>query len=230
MFNELVNPLTAFLGLANIVIYAVVYTPLKPRTSLCTLVGAVAGALPPMMGWTAASGQIGLGAVLLGTVLFLWQIPHFLALAWMLRDDYARAGFRMLPLIDPQGHLTCLMIVLYSLALLPLGLAVTFSGMAGYLFGAVSLVLGLGLLLFGAAIRRMKTAAERTAGLSGESRLLAPVDAVHGAGCTTARERGGADCRQFEFADRRGPDGDARKLGAAVNTALAQRPASSEAR
>ncbi len=147
ILNELVNPLTAFLGLANIVIYAVVYTPLKTRTSLCTLVGAVCGALPPMMGWTAASGQIGLGAVLLGTVLFLWQIPHFLALAWMLRDDYARAGFRMLPLIDPQGHLTCLMIVLYSLALLPLGLAVTFSGMAGYLFGAVSLVLGLGLLL-----------------------------------------------------------------------------------
>lgn len=157
ILNELVNPLTALLGLANIVVYALVYTPLKTRTSLCTLVGAVCGALPPMMGWTAASGEIGLGAVLLGTILFLWQIPHFLALAWMLRDDYAKAGFRMLPLIDPQGHLTCLMIVLYSLALLPLGMAVTFCGMAGYLFGAMSLVLGLGLFLLTLALRRMKT-------------------------------------------------------------------------
>jgi protoheme IX farnesyltransferase len=157
VLNELVNPLTALLGLANIVIYALIYTPLKTRTSLCTLVGAVCGALPPMMGWTAASGEIGLGAVLLGTILFLWQIPHFLALAWMLRDDYARAGFRMLPLIDPQGHLTCLMIVLYSLALLPLGMAVTFCGMAGYLFGAVSLVLGLGLFLLTLSLRRTKT-------------------------------------------------------------------------
>ena len=157
ILNELVNPLTALLGLANVVIYAVIYTPLKTRTSLCTLVGAVCGALPPMMGWTAASGQFGVGAVLLGTILFLWQIPHFLALAWMLRDDYAKAGFRMLPLIDPQGHLTCLMIVLYSLALLPLGLAITFSGLAGYLFAAASLVLGLGMLLLALALRRIKT-------------------------------------------------------------------------
>ena len=97
------------------------------------------------------------GAVLLGTILFLWQIPHFLALAWMLRDDYARAGFRMLPLIDPQGHLTCLTIMLYSLALLPLGMAVTFCGMAGYLFGAMSLVLGLGFFLLTLVLRRMKT-------------------------------------------------------------------------
>ena len=82
-------------------------------------------------------------AILLGTILFLWQIPHFLSLVWLCREDYARAGFRMLPLVDPRGHLTCLMIVLYSLALLPLGLAVTFTGLAGYLF-AMSLLLGLG--------------------------------------------------------------------------------------
>ncbi len=157
VLNELVNPLTALLGLANIVIYALIYTPLKTRTSLCTLVGAVCGALPPMMGWTAARGQFGSGAVLLGAILFLWQIPHFLALAWMLRDDYAKAGFRMLPLIDPQGHLTCLMIVLYSLALLPMGLAITFSGMAGYFFAAASLLLGMGMLLLSLALRRMKT-------------------------------------------------------------------------
>ena len=157
ILNELVNPLTALLGLANIVIYSLVYTPLKPRTSLCTLVGAICGALPPIMGWTGAANSISLGALLLGTILFLWQIPHFLSLVWICRDDYAKAGFRMLPLIDPAGHLTCLMIVLYSLALLPLGLAVTFVGLAGYLFGAVSLLLGLGLFLLAVALRRAKT-------------------------------------------------------------------------
>jgi protoheme IX farnesyltransferase len=158
ILNEQVNPLTALLGLANVVIYAIIYTPLKARTSLCTLVGAVCGALPPIMGWTAASGEIGVGGLLLGTILFLWQIPHFLALAWLLRDDYAKAGFRMLPLIDPLGHLTCLMIVLYSLALLPMGLAITVTGQAGYLFGAASLALGLGFFLLTLKLRRMKTA------------------------------------------------------------------------
>jgi protoheme IX farnesyltransferase len=158
ILNELVNPLTALLGLANILIYALVYTPLKPRTSLCTLVGAICGALPPIMGWTGACGEIGLGGLLLGMILFLWQIPHFLALAWMLRDDYAQAGFRMLPLIDPLGHLTCLMIVLYSLAMLPLGLAVTFTGVAGYPFAAASLALGLIFFLLTLKLRRMKTA------------------------------------------------------------------------
>ena len=157
ILNELVNPLTALLGLANTVIYSLIYTPLKPRTSLCTLVGAICGALPPIMGWTGAAGSISLGAVLLGTILFLWQIPHFLALVWLYRDDYAQAGFRMLPLIDPRGHLTCLMIVLYSLALLPLGLAVTFAGLAGYLFAAVSLLVGLGLFLLAVQLRRAKT-------------------------------------------------------------------------
>jgi heme o synthase len=158
ILNELVNPLTAFLGLANIVIYALVYTPLKPRTSLSTLVGAICGALPPIMGWTGAGNSQLLGALLLGTILFIWQIPHFLALVWVCRDDYARAGFRMLPLIDPLGHLTCLMIVLYSLALMPLGVAVTVTGLAGNLFGAVSLLLGLGLFLLALELRRVKTA------------------------------------------------------------------------
>jgi heme o synthase len=157
ILNELVNPLTALLGLANIVIYAMVYTPLKPRTSLCTLVGAVCGALPPIMGWTGAANSVSLGAWLLGAILFIWQIPHFLSLVWLLRDDYAQAGFRMLPLIDPLGHLTCLMIVLYSLALLPLGLTMTIAGFAGYLFGAVSLLLGLGLFLLAIELRRART-------------------------------------------------------------------------
>ena len=176
ILNELVNPLTALLGLANIVIYVLVYTPLKPRTSLSTLVGAVCGALPPIMGWTGAAGSIELGALLLGMILFLWQIPHFLALAWLLRDDYAKAGFRMLPLIDPRGHLTCLMIVIYSLALLPVGVAVTVVGLAGYLFGAVSLLLGLGLfLLWHSELAPCKDPAECPRGSSSASLAYLPL-------------------------------------------------------
>ena len=200
ILNELVNPLTALLGLANIVIYSLVYTPLKPRTSLCTLVGAICGALPPIMGWTGAGNSISLGAMLLGTILFLWQIPHFLSLVWVCRDDYAKAGFRMLPLIDPGGHLTCLMIVLYSLALLPLGLAVTFAGLAGYLFAAVSLLLGLGLFLLAVQLPR-EDAAERPPGLPRQSRLSAAVDAVHGSRRASA---GGSNLTKTCGGSRRG--------------------------
>ena len=127
------------------------------RAAIRPMASSHEASLPPIMGWTGAANGFSLECLLLGTILFLWQIPHFLALVWFCRDDYARAGFRMLPLIDPQGHLTCLMIVLYSLALLPLCLAVTFTGMAGYLFGAVSMVLGLGWFLLAVQLRRVKT-------------------------------------------------------------------------
>ena len=157
VLNERVNPLTALLALVNVLIYTLVYTPLKPRTSLCTLVGSICGAMPPVMGWTGAAGRLAPEALLLGAILFLWQVPHFLSLVWMYRDDYARAGYRMLPLIDPEGRLTCLMIVLYSLALMPLGLAATFCGMAGGLFGAASLVLGSGLFLLALRLRADKS-------------------------------------------------------------------------
>jgi heme o synthase len=157
ILNELVNSLTAALGLANLVIYLGLYTPLKPRTSLNTLVGAVCGALPPVMGWTAAANELTVGAALLATILFVWQIPHFLSLAWLCRDDFARAGYRMLPVIDPTGRLTCLNIVMYSLALLPLGVAVSLHGMTGYLFGAASLALGFGLFLLALRLLATKT-------------------------------------------------------------------------
>lgn len=117
----LINVLTGTLALAVVAVYTLVYTPLKTRTTLCTLVGAVCGALPPIMGWTAATGRIAPGAVLLGALLFVWQIPHFLALAWLYRDDYARGGFRMLPSVDPDGAITARMAVIYTLALVPLG-------------------------------------------------------------------------------------------------------------
>lgn len=151
------NPLTAALGLAVIGIYVFAYTPLKRRTSACTLAGAVCGAIPPMMGWTAAVNSIDLGAWVLAGILFLWQIPHFLALAWLYRDDYERGGFRMLPIIDPTGRVTVLMITLYTIALLPVALVATFSGMAGWAFGAGSLALGGALLALANGLARGRT-------------------------------------------------------------------------
>jgi heme o synthase len=157
ILNEWVNPLTSLLGLANVLLYTLVYTPLKPRTSLSTLVGAVCGALPPVMGWTAATGGLSVEAGLLGLVLFVWQVPHFLSFVWLYRDDYANAGYRMLPIMDTDGRLTCLTIVLYSLALMPLGLVATFRGLSGYLFAAGSLGLGLALFLLALRLRAAKT-------------------------------------------------------------------------
>jgi protoheme IX farnesyltransferase len=137
-----VNLLTAALGASVILLYVLAYTPLKRRTPFCTLVGAVCGAIPPVMGWTGASGSIGFGAWILALVLFLWQIPHFLALAWLYREDYARGGFRMLPSIDPSGRITGSLAVVYIAALLPLGATFFFTGMAGRIFLAGSLLLG----------------------------------------------------------------------------------------
>ena len=189
MLNELVNPLTACLGLANVVIYALVYTPLKPRTTLNTLVGAICGALPPMMGWTAATNSLSMGAWLLGLILFLWQVPHFLALAWLYREEYAKAGFRMLPVIDPTGRMTCQMIVLYSLAMLPLGLVVAMCGLAGSLFAAVSVVLGMGFFVLTLKLRAEKSAQNALASFPGQPALLAISDAVFGDRCNATKER-----------------------------------------
>ncbi len=138
--------LTAFLGLTVVLLYTTVYTPLKPRTPACTLVGAVCGAIPPLMGWAATGAGLSFGAWMLAGVLFLWQIPHFLALAWLFRDDYRRGGFRMLSAVDTSGRATGLMTVLYSLALLPVGLLAVLGGMTGWLFAGGALALGVGLV------------------------------------------------------------------------------------
>ncbi|QOJ15672.1 MAG: protoheme IX farnesyltransferase [Planctomycetia bacterium] len=137
------NLLTAMLGLLTTLLYVAAYTPLKPLTPLNTVVGAVCGAIPPMMGWTAATGELALPAWILGGLLFLWQIPHALALSWLYRDDYERGGFRMLPIIDPSGRLTCQAAVLYALALLPFGLMLTLHNVCGAVFAIGSLVTGL---------------------------------------------------------------------------------------
>jgi protoheme IX farnesyltransferase len=152
-----VKLLTALLGLTVVLIYTLVYTPLKPRTPLCTLVGGICGAIPPMMGWTATGAGLSFGAWVLGGVLFLWQIPHFLALAWMYRDDYRRGGFRMLPVVDPSGRATGLMTVLYTLALLPVGLPAVLGGMTGWVFAAGSLVLGVGLVTLALRLAAFRT-------------------------------------------------------------------------
>ena len=134
----LVNVLTAILGAVVIVGYNLLYTPLKTKTSLSTAIGALPGALPPLMGFTASANEITLGAWTLFAILFLWQFPHFLAIAWMYKDQYAKAGIKMLPVVEPSGKITAQQIVVFTLMLLPISLAPYFLGMSGliYLIGA----------------------------------------------------------------------------------------------
>jgi protoheme IX farnesyltransferase len=127
--------------------YLFLYTPLKKRTPLATLVGAVPGALPPVIGWAAAEPTLGVGALVLFTILYLWQVPHFLAIAWLYRDDYARAGFPMLPVLDREGSFTARQAVLHSTALLLVSLAPAATGMAGAIYLTGASLLGLALTL-----------------------------------------------------------------------------------
>ena len=135
-----VNPLTAFLGSLVIVGYVLVYTPLKTRTSVSTAIGAIPGALPPLMGWTAAADNITLAAWALFAMQFLWQFPHFLAIAWMYRKEYAKAGILMLPVVEPSGRLTARQIVMFAIMLLPVSLAPFFFPVSSPLSGRVFLV------------------------------------------------------------------------------------------
>jgi len=145
-----VNVLTALLGAATLAGYLFVYTPLKRVSSLATVVGAVPGAMPPVMGWTAARGELDAGAWALFGILFLWQLPHFLAIAWMYRDDYARGGFPLITVADPDGRRTGRQAVLWAAALVPVSLAPAALGLTGaiYFLGALSL----SLTFFGVAV------------------------------------------------------------------------------
>ena len=151
MLTTLCGPLAALVALSTWASYLFLYTPLKRRTHLATIVGAVPGALPPVIGWAAASGSLEPGAFILFAIVFLWQIPHFLAIAWLYRDDYERGGFPMLPVIDREGRLTGRQAVLHSVALLVVSLAPVAAGLGGTLYLAGALVLGVGLTL--AALR-----------------------------------------------------------------------------
>src|SRR2546430_12979702 len=146
-----VNGLSAVLGLTVIVGYLFLYTPLKTRTTLSTAVGAFPGAVPPLIGWTAAPCEIDVAAWVLFAILFLWQFPHFLAIAWMYREDYGRAGIRMLPVVEPEGRGTGQQIILYSLMLVPVSLLPAFLGISGKFYFVTALVLGL--LFLGSSIR-----------------------------------------------------------------------------
>lgn len=143
------NLLTAVLAVATLASYVFVYTPSKRTTNLSTIIGAVPGALPPVGGWAAATGMLGPGAWALFAVLFAWQLPHFLAIAWMYREDYGRAGYPMLPVTDRTGEATGRQMILWCLGLVPVSLAPTLLGMAGHFYWVGALLLS-GLFLFGA--------------------------------------------------------------------------------
>lgn len=141
-----VNLLTAFLSLATLGSYLFLYTPLKTKTSFCTLIGAISGAIPPMLGWTARTGELGKGAWPLFFILFVWQLPHFFAIAWIYREDYERAGFRMLSVIDPTGERIGRQIMGGSLAVFLSSFIPPLFGLTGLFYYLAALLLGIWLL------------------------------------------------------------------------------------
>ena len=160
MLLVFVNVLTAILGALTLALYVFVYTPAKRKTSLCTIIGAVPGAIPPVMGFTAVQGVITPEALAIFAILFVWQMPHFLAIAILYRDDYARGGFQMLPVVDKDLGMTGRQIVLYSLALIPVTLMPALLGMAGVVYFVAALLLGIAFCGFGLVCARSKTRAD----------------------------------------------------------------------
>ncbi len=152
-----VNPLSSALALATLASYLLIYTPLKQRTQWCTFLGAFPGAAPPLIGWAAARGTLDPGAWALFAILFLWQFPHFLAIAWMYRQDYERAGMRMLPPADVDGVVTFRRILLCSVAMLPVSLLPSYLGATGWLYPVGAIALGLAFVASGWWAARYKT-------------------------------------------------------------------------
>jgi protoheme IX farnesyltransferase len=154
---QAVNLITSLVGALSLVCYLFVYTPLKRITWLNTLAGAVPGALPPLMGWTAARGELSSEGLALFAIQAFWQLPHFMAIAWMYRDEYARAGFKMLPVVDPEGRRTGYQAVSYTLALLVVSLCPFLFNLAGPAYLAGALILGLGFVWFAVQFSRERT-------------------------------------------------------------------------
>ena len=148
----LVNPLSGLVTAVSVGSYLFLYTPLKQKTPLCVMVGAVPGALPPVTGWTAASGGLSLEAWVLFAILFLWQIPHSLSIAVLYREDYARANFQLLPVVEPEGTRTGRQIVVHSLALLAVGLLPTTLHVAGAVYFVTAFALGMAMLICGVMV------------------------------------------------------------------------------
>lgn len=151
------NPLTGFLAASTLIIYVLLYTPLKRVSATATLVGAVPGALPPVLGWTAAAGALSPGALALFVLLFVWQIPHFLSLAWTYRRDYADAGFRMLTVEDAEGERTAGQVLLYTVLVLPASLLIGFLLDLGWVYDVGGTLLWAGLLILALGFRRGRT-------------------------------------------------------------------------
>ena len=151
------NWLAAAVAAATLMSYALIYTPLKRVTSLATIIGAVPGALPPVIGWAAARGALTIEAWVLFAIVFFWQMPHVLALAWMFREDYERGGVRVLPVEEPDGRSTGFQIVNYSAALIPVSLMPTMIGLTGRIYFAGALLLGSALLLLAIRFARERS-------------------------------------------------------------------------
>jgi protoheme IX farnesyltransferase len=151
------NLIAAALAVVTLITYLAIYTPLKRRTSMATLVGAIPGALPPLIGWSASHGGVTLGGVSLFAIVFLWQIPHFMAIAWMYRDDYAKAGFPMLSVIEPAGQRAGRQAVIYAAALVPVSLWPTLAGVSGRAYLVVAAALGVGLLALAISFAATRT-------------------------------------------------------------------------
>src|SRR5246127_4201246 len=143
------NPLTGWLALATSAVYLAAYTPLKKIHPICTFIGAFPGAMPGVLGWTAARGRLEWGALVLFAILFVWQFPHFFSIAWLYREDYASGGIRMLPVVEEDGRSTARRILLYSVALIPISLLPSYMGMAGRIYLVGAIILGLAMLYFG---------------------------------------------------------------------------------
>ena len=152
------NSLTALLSVFSLFFYAFIYTPLKKVSPICTFVGAFPGAMPGVLGWTAARGQLEWGALVMFAIVFFWQFPHFYSIAWLYRQDYEDGGIRMLPVVEPDGKSTGRQILLYSLALIPISLLPAFLGMSGKLYFAGALVLGIALFYVGGRLASLQLA------------------------------------------------------------------------
>ena len=154
------NWLTAALGVSTMGAYLLIYTPLKQKTWWSTTIGAFPGAMPPLIGFAGAAGKLTPGAWALGAILFLWQFPHFYAIAWMYREDYARAGIKMLPVVEPDGESTARQILLYSVLLIPISLLPKWMGMTGNIYFIGALAMGLWFLYSGVQVSLDRTKAK----------------------------------------------------------------------
>jgi protoheme IX farnesyltransferase len=162
------NPLTTLLALVTALTYVAVYTPLKRVTTLATFIGAFPGAMGPMLGWTAVRGRIEWPGVALFAILFVWQFPHFMSIAWLYREDYARASIRMLPVVHPEGRSTVIQALIFALLMIPVSLVPWLLGMASGVYAVLALLLGLIYLAFTLRFMRILRPIPET-----ESRMVA---------------------------------------------------------